>query len=245
MLGKRAIILLISIFVIICVVPLSSDAGKYNVKENDHNIFFIEGVADDLIEIELLTSSASISLTIMEYEDYIDWLFNDPYNVDWQRESMTSGKWDWKMPTDETWILLVSNEHDFSINYEIEVTNKNAKEEMDTLLDEIITLQVENSKLEEDKSELETQNAQLLTEKTDLESDLETEKNSKTKLIIGFLIAVPITLLLCLLSLYLLGEMNLINFDLRVTESKNKSKDKKKTLKEKKGKTVKVIPRNK
>lgn len=97
------------------------ETSIYSIDEQNSDFEFILAESGDLLEIELISASASINLYIVD--DYWDW-DGDETDIDWEKKSVTSGDWTWTQPNDESWYLIMENPHDSDVDVKIRITKK-------------------------------------------------------------------------------------------------------------------------
>ena len=98
-----------------------ASAEVFTVDENEYDPVRIpDGTAGDIWTIDLVSASGSVDLYLFEEDEYNDlgslW---ETAEYSWGVKGVTSGEWVWTQPTDEKYILVVDNNNDFDITYEI------------------------------------------------------------------------------------------------------------------------------
>ena len=80
----------------------------------------IAGSADDEFTLELVSASGPVNLYILEWDEYFDWFDQE---TDWEIHGVTEGEWEWTMPNDEEWVLVIENPNDYDVDVEYKMTN--------------------------------------------------------------------------------------------------------------------------
>ena len=126
---RISISLAMILLVFLSILSVNVEAANYDLDAGEANEHHIDGGKGDIIYIDLKSSSYAIDMGLIREEDYDEsaGLWGNEFKFDRFIIDVKSMSWDWKIPSDEEWMLVVFNDNLYSTDYELEITNLNQK----------------------------------------------------------------------------------------------------------------------
>ena len=126
---RISISLVLVLLVLLSILSVNVEAADYDLDAGESNEHQIDGGKGDRIYINLKSSSYAIDMGLIREEDFDEsgGFWGNEFKFDRFIIDVKSMSWDWEIPSDEDWMLVVFNDNLYSTDYELEITNLNRK----------------------------------------------------------------------------------------------------------------------